>query len=91
MSIVQSLERSWIDHEIGTQLDLTDNHLDPSERLWIGLMHTNSNYEQNYLSDYAVNDLNITAYFAFFETHTLLFNAFQSRSDITTSGLVAEN
>ena len=43
------------------------------------------------MSDYAVNDLNLTAYFPFFETHTLLFNAFQSRSKITTSGLVDEN
>jgi hypothetical protein len=90
-SNVQSPERSWIDYEIGTQLDLTDNHLDPSEGLRIGLLQTNSNYEQNHLSDYAVNDLNITAYFPFFETHTLLFNAFQSRSNITTSGLVDEN
>ena len=90
-SNVQSPERSWIDYEIGTQLDLTDNHLDPSEGLRIGLLRTNSNYEQNHLSDYAVNDLNITAYFPFFETHTLLFNAFQSRSNITKSGLVDEN
>jgi len=54
-------------------------------------MHTNSNYEQNQLSDYAVNDVNITAYVPFFETHTLLFNAFQSRSNITTNGLVDES
>jgi len=90
-SNIQSPERSWIDYEFGTQLDFTDNHLDPSEGLRIGLMHTNSNYEQNQLSDYAVNDVNITAYVPFFETHTLLFNAFQSRSNITTNGLVDES
>ena len=28
-SNIQSPERSWIDHVIGTQIDLTDNHLDP--------------------------------------------------------------
>jgi hypothetical protein len=89
-SNIQSPERSWIDHVIGTQIDLTDNHLDPSEGLRIGLLHSKTNYEHNDLSDYAVNDLNITAYFPFFETHTLLFNAFQSRSNITANGLVDE-
>ena len=39
-SNIQSPERSWIDHVIGTQIDLTDNHLDPSEGLRIGLLHS---------------------------------------------------
>ena len=90
-SNIQSPQRNWVDHVIGTQIDLTDNHLDPSEGLRIGLLHSNTNYGLNELSDYAVDDLNITAYFPFFKTHTLLFNAFQSRSNITEKGLVDED
>jgi len=90
-SNIQSPKRSWIDNVIGTQIDLTDNHLDPTEGLRIEILHTDSNYELDDLSDYAVYDLNITAYFPFFETHTLLFNAFQSRSSITENGLLDEN
>ena len=89
-SNIQNPQRRWIDRSIGTQVDLTDNHLDPSEGLRIGILHSESNYSLNELSDYAVNDLNITAYFPFFETHTLLFNAFQSRSYITDNGIVDE-
>ena len=90
-SNIQSPERNWVDNVIGTQIDLTDNHLDPSEGLRIEILHTDTNYGLNDLSDYAVNDLNITAYFPFFEAHKLLFNAFQSRSNITENGLVDEN
>jgi len=90
-SNIQSPQRNWVDHVIGTQIDLTDNHLDPSEGLRIGLLHSDTNYGLNELSDYAVDDLNITAYFPFFKTHTLLFNAFQSRSNITEKGLVDED
>ena len=90
-SNIQSPQRRWIDRVIGTQIDLTDNHLDPNEGLRIGILHSESNYGLNELSDYAVNDLNVTAYFPFFETHTLLFNAFQSRSYITDNGIVDEN
>jgi len=90
-SNIQSPQRNWVDHVIGTQIDLTDNHLDPSEGLRIGLLHSNTNYGLNELSDYAVDDLNITAYFPFFKIHTLLFNAFQSRSNITEKGLVDED
>jgi hypothetical protein len=87
---IQSPKRSWIDSTIGTQIDLTDNHLDPHEGLRFELLHSFSNYGLNELSDYKVNDLNITTYFPFFETHTLLFNAFHSRSYISAQGLVDE-
>jgi len=90
-SNIQSPERSWIDHVVGTHIDLTDSHIDPSKGVRVGLLHSKTNYEINDLSDYSVNDLNITAYFPFFETDTLLFNVFQSRSSITSSGLIDEN
>lgn len=89
-SNIQSPKRSWIDNVFGTQIDLTDNHLDPREGLRFGLLHSDTNYVLKDMSDYVVNDINITAYFPFFKTHTLLFNAFQSRSKITENGELDE-
>ena len=42
-SNIQSPSRSWIDHIIGTQIDLTDNNLDPREGVRFGLLHTTTN------------------------------------------------
>ena len=89
-SNIKSPKRNWIDNVLGTQIDLTDNNLDPREGLRIGIMRSDTNYGVDYLSDYAVNDLNVTAYHSFFETHTLLFNVFQSRSEITNDGILDE-
>ena len=88
---IQSSRRSWVDHLIGTQIDLTDNNLDPHEGIRLGLLHTDTNYGLNDLSDYNVNSFNLSAYFKIFESDTLLINAFHSRSNITNHGLVDEN
>jgi len=90
-SNIRSPQRNWFDNVVGTQIDLTDNNLDPREGLRIGILRSDTNYGIDFLSDYAVNDLNISAYFPFFDTHTLLFNVFQSRSEITKSGMLDEN
>ena len=90
-SNIKSPQRNWFDNVLGTQIDLTNNNLDPREGLRIGIMRSDTNYGIDDLSDYAVNDLNITAYYPFFETHTLLLNVFQSRSEITKSGILDEN
>jgi len=88
---IQSPYRSWIDHTIGTQIDLTDNHLEPREGIRFGLLHNATNYGLDELSDYDVNSLNLTTYIPFLKSDTLLINAFQSRSYITEHGLTDVN
>ena len=90
-SNIQSPSRSWIDHIIGTQIDLTDNNLDPREGVRFGLLHSATNYGLVELSDYDVNSLNLTTYIPFLGSDTLLINAFQSRSYISEYGLTEEN
>jgi len=90
-SNIQSPTRTWIDHTIGTQIDFTDNHLEPREGLRFELLHNSTNYGPSELSDYYVNSMNLTTYIPFFGSDTLLINAFQSRSYISEHGLTEEN
>ena len=90
-SNIQSPSRTWIDHTIGTQIDLTDNHLEPREGIRFELLHNATNYGLSELSDYDVNSLNLTTYIPFLGSDTLLINAFQSRSYISEHGLTDEN
>ncbi|SVA25477.1 uncharacterized protein METZ01_LOCUS78331 [marine metagenome] len=90
-SNIQSPLRTWVDHTIGTQIDLTDNHLEPREGIRFELLHNASNYGLSELSDYDVNSLNLTTYIPFLGSDTLLINAFQSRSYISEHGLTDEN
>ena len=86
-SNILSPGRNWVDNIIGTQIDLTDNHFDPHQGFRLGLLHSSTNYGQDFLSDYSVNNLNASIYVPFFENDTLLFNFFQSQSEVTSSGL----
>ena len=86
-SNIKSTSRTWIDHTIGTQIDLTDNHLEPREGIRFELLHNATNYGLNVLSDYKVNSINLTTYIPFLGSDTLLINAFQSRSYISERGL----
>ena len=90
-SNIQSPLRTWVDHTIGTQIDLTDNHLEPREGIRFELLHNASNYGLSELSDYDVNSLNLTTYIPFLGSDTLLINVFQSRSYISEHGLTDEN
>lgn len=87
-SNIQSSERNWVDNIVGTQIDLTDNHFDPHQGLRLGLLHSSTNYGPEFLSDYSVNDLNASLYVPFFENDTMLFNFFQSQSQVTSTGLI---
>jgi len=88
---IESPERSWVDNIIGTQIDLTDNHFDPHQGFRLGLLHSSTDYGPDFLSDYSVIDLNASFYFPLLKTDTLLFNFFQSQSQVTLSGLIDEN
>ena len=88
---IQSPLRNWVDNTIGTQIDLTDNHLEPREGIRFELLHNATDYELSELSDYDVNSLNFTTYIPFLGSDTLLINAFQSRSYISEQGLTDEN
>ena len=90
-SNIQSPLRTWVDHTIGTQIDLTDNHLEPREGIRFELLHNATNYGLSELSDYDVNSLNLTTYIPFLGSDTLLINAFQSRSYISEHGLTDES
>ncbi len=90
-SNIQSPLRKWTDNTIGTQIDLTDNHLEPREGIRFELLHNTTDYVLRELSDYDVNSVNFTTYIPFFVSDTLLFNAFQSRSQITDQGLTNKN
>jgi len=90
-SNIQSPLRSWTDHSIGTQIDLTDNHLEPREGIRLEILHNETDYGLSELSDYGVSSMNITTYVPFWGSDTLLINAFQSRSHISEYGLTDEN
>tara|TARA_B100000700_G_scaffold331162_1_gene461951 strand:+ start:1912 stop:3210 length:1299 start_codon:yes stop_codon:yes gene_type:complete len=90
-SNIQNPTRSWVDHSIGTQIDLTDNHLEPREGIRFEMLQNSTDYGLDELSDYNVTSLNFTTYIPFFGSDTLLINAFESRSSILESGLTDEN
>jgi len=89
-SNIRSPLRTWKDHSIGTQIDLTDNHLEPREGIRFEILHNATDYGLPELSDYNVNSLNLTTYIPFLGSDTLLINAFQSRSYISEKGLTDE-
>ena len=76
---------------IGTQIDLTDNHLEPRKGIRFEILHNATNYIDSELSDYDVNSMNLTTYIPFLGSDTLLINAFQSRSVISDIGLTEES
>ena len=90
-SNIQSPLRSWRDNTIGTQIDLTDNHLEPREGIRLGILHNATDYGLSELSDYDVSSLNLTTYIPSFGSDTILINAFQSRSRVSGFGLTDEN
>lgn len=84
-SVDKSKKRSSIT-SIGLTLDITDHRYDPREGVRLELLRKRPSSAEEGLSDFYVDDINLSAYIPIGEQSTWGFNYFQSDAHITNKG-----